>query len=202
MLVGILNLNYGNIYNIQKILDKKNINFILISDSKDFSNISHLIIPGVGSFKQCMKKIISDKILDPLISTIKKKPTLAICLGMQILFEESYENGKTKGLGIFKGAVYKLSEINKSIRCPNFGFYKLKTNSKFKFLKNKKYYFANSYFCKIKKNKFTDILYLDNSMMKIPSLLKYKNIIATQFHPELSREDGIKIYERFLKNKW
>jgi len=202
MLIGILNLNYGNIYNIKKILEKKNVNFKLISNSKDFNNISHLIIPGVGSFNQCMKKIISDEILDPLISTIKKKPTLAICLGMQILFEESYENEKTKGLGIFKGKVYKLNEINKDIRCPNFGFYKLKVNSKFKFLKNKEFYFANSYYCKIKSNKLTDILYLDNNIIKIPSLLKHKNILATQFHPELSREDGITIYERFLKNRW
>ena len=134
--------------------------------------------------------------------TIKNKPVLAICLGMQILFDESNENGKTKGLGVLKGKVLKLDELNKKIKCPNFGFYKLQINTKFNFLKNKKFYFANSYYCKIKQNNLTQVLYLDDELLKIPGFLKHKNILATQFHPELSRTDGIKIYKKFLDNKW
>ena len=202
MLVGILNLNYGNIHNVKKILKILRVDFKSISKPKDFIDISHLIIPGVGSYKQCMKKIISHKIINVLKDTVKKKPVLAICLGMQILFEESSENGKTKGLGILKGKVVKLNELNSNIKCPNFGFYKLQIKKKFNFLKNKKFYFANSYYCKIKKNNSSQVLYLDDSLIKIPGFLKHKNILATQFHPELSRIDGIKIYKRFLDNKW
>ena len=80
-----------------------------------------------------MKKIISHKIINVLKDTVKKKPVLAICLGMQILFEESSENGKTKGLGILKGKVVKLNELNSNIKCPNFGFYKLQIKKKFNF---------------------------------------------------------------------
>ena len=73
MLVGILNLNYGNIHNVKKILKILRVDFKSISKPKDFTDISHLIIPGVGSYKQCMKKIISHKIINVLKDTVKKK---------------------------------------------------------------------------------------------------------------------------------
>jgi len=200
-IVGILNLNYGNINSILRTLKNLHIKFKLVSSKEDLKNVSHLIIPGVGSFKNCMEQLKKNKMIAPIKDFIRKNPVLAICLGMQILFTRSEEFGDQKGLNILSGVVKKIDKLNPNCITPNIGHLKVfgKTNKEiFKKAANKEYYFAHSYACVLKKN--YDHLNFYYSNKEYIGLIHYKNIIATQFHPELSRKNGLDIYKFFLNS--
>ncbi len=197
--VGILNFNYGNIKSVERSLSTFPISFQLVSAKKDLKDITHLIIPGVGSFKHVMSQIKEKSMTKPIKDFILHKPVLAICLGMQILFTKSEEFGNQKGLDIFKGSVKKINVNNPNCLVPNIGHLNVIGKSKNKILNklsNKKYYFAHSYSCFPKKK--YDHLSFDYSKKKYIGLIQHKKILATQFHPELSRKNGLDIYKWFL----
>ena len=200
--IGVLNFNYGNINSVLRSLRILDVNFKLVSSKDQLKDITHLIIPGVGSFKNFMAQLKKKKITAPIKNFIKKKPVLAICLGMQILFTKSEEFGSQKGLGILNGVVKKIDALNPGCITPNIGHLDVFGRPNKKLLKeisNKKYYFAHSYTCVLKKK--YDHLYFDYSNKKYVAAIYYKNILATQFHPELSRKSGLFIYKSFLKFK-
>ena len=197
--VGILNFNYGNIKSIERSLSNISIDFKFISTKEDLKNISHLIIPGVGSFKHFMSQLRKKNMINPIKRFISQKPVLAICLGMQILFTKSEEFGTIKGLNILKGTVKKIDKINPNCIVPNIGYLKVRGKTKNKILEkisNKYYYFAHSYACFLKKK--YNHLFFDFSKKKYIGLIYHKKILATQFHPELSKKNGLNIYKYFL----
>ena len=100
--VAIINYGVGNVLSIKRSLDYLRIKSIITNDKKKIKNCSHLILPGVGAFYSAMK-LLKENRLDQVIKDFANsgKPILGICLGMQLLFEESYEFGKWKGLGFY-----------------------------------------------------------------------------------------------------
>ncbi len=196
MKVGVLNYKIaGNIYSIKKALKEVGANNIVeLECENDFKNIDKLVIPGVGSFKDAMSEI--EPIREILIENIKTKPTLGICLGMQILSKVGFEFGKTDGLGVIEAEV-------KPIECeghiPHMGFNSIeivKNSPLFKNIdKNSQFYFMHSY----EVVNYTDILSLTTYFNhKFVSSIQKDNIFGVQFHPEKSREAGLKIFENFL----
>ena len=104
--VGIINIGISNIKSIYSAIDFLGYNVKLISKEKDFQNISHLILPGVGSFPSAMEELKKSDLLESINSYNKSgKHILGICLGMQILSDLGYENGITNGLGLINGKV-------------------------------------------------------------------------------------------------
>ena len=203
MIVGILNYNAGNIYNIKKTLLALKVQVRIIKSKKDFKACDKLILPGVGSFETAMKFINNNKIKKDIIEFVSKNKTiLAICLGMQILFEKSEECTKVKGLSILKGNIKKI-KLNKNCKCkvPNINYLLVKNEEKklnfFEKIKNDKFYFSHSYIClpKIKKN----LLKTKYCNKKFISGILYKKIIGVQFHPELSGAKGVEFFKNFLK---
>jgi glutamine amidotransferase len=196
--VGIINLEFHNlfsIYHAMKSLDYK-VKIYNFNQKKYDSDI--LILPGVGSFNFAMKKIkmhnIDEKINEFLF---KKKLLFGICLGMQLLFEESNEFVSTKGMGLIQGNVENFSK--KKFKVPHIGWEKIKKNQNISFLSNNDYYyFVHSFFCKPKDKK--SILSLTNyqGFQYCSSILK-NNIFATQFHPEKSGKSGLKILNNIKK---
>ncbi len=196
MKVGVLNYKIaGNIHSIKKALLTVGANIVEINSESDFKNIDKLIIPGVGSFSDAISEI--ELIREVLIENIKSKPTLGICLGMQILSKIGFEFGKTDGLGLINAEV-KAIECDGSI--PHMGFNSIeivKNSPLFNGVdENSKFYFMHSY----EVVNYTDILSLTTySNHKFVSSIEKENIFGVQFHPEKSRKDGLKIFKNFLK---
>lgn len=202
--IGIINYNIGNIGSVKRSLNYLNANYIIVNNEKELKKCDKIILPGVGSFDFSMK-ILKKKRLDVAIKEFFKqgKNILAICLGMQLLLTESEEFEKKRGLNILSGKVENLKKFNLNLPVPHIGWCKIKKNKMLnsnenfeKSLSNKYYYFAHSLICNFNKNyKFTKFSYGNKNFV---SSVRYKNLIGTQFHPELSGLSGLNIYKFFL----
>lgn len=197
--IAIIDYGIGNITSIQNSLNKIDVVNKVIQDPEELNNFTHIILPGVGSFKAAMTAIINKswdcKIKENVI--LKKKPILGICLGMQLLFEKGYENGETDGLGLVKGEVVKINEEN--IKIPHLGWNNLEDSNQNSLLTNLNnfpdFYFAHSY----------HVLPIDEKIIisyviygkKIVAVVAENNIYGTQFHPEKSQDNGMKLLLNF-----
>lgn len=200
-MIGLMNYGIGNIQSVKNALEKINACFVLINRKADFNKADSIILPGVGSFGSAIQMLNQKKILIPLKESIlvDKKPFLGICLGMQILFEESMESQNIEGLGILKGKVNMFRNIK---RIPQIGWNSLQvTNKNSRLLKgianNADVYYINSYFAAPKNNAI--ISAYSRYSEKFPAALEFSNIFATQFHPEKSGNIGLKILENFSR---
>ena len=194
---AIINYGVGNVLSIKRSLDYLGMKSIITNDKKKIKDCSHLILPGVGAFSTAMK-LLKEGGLDQVIKDFANtgKPVLGICLGMQLLFEKSYEFEKWKGLNILPGKVTKINIKNENI--PIVGWFKIKSKNK-NFLEkyNGKYlYLVHSYECRPKRKKDEIGIYRINKN-KILCAVKNKNILGFQFHPEKSSFDGLQILKDF-----
>ena len=204
--VAIINYGVSNLYSVQNILEKNNVNSIITNDNDVILNAKIAILPGVGAFGESMKKINYLKLDQTIMRFIDSgKPFFSICLGMHLLFQESYEFGHNRGLGILEGQVKLLtSNQNNKFRVPHVGWNKVFFNTeKYKktFMKHNKnedfMYFVHSYYVKPEKDeiKLTTTKYED---IEFCSSVNKENITAFQFHPEKSGNSGGKIF-KFIK---
>lgn len=204
-MIGILNYGLGNISAIINIYEKLNIPAVAVADSKDFDNINKFILPGVGSFDQALRLFRSSGMHIELENQIlkKKKLLLGICVGMQILGNNS-EEGKEVGLGWIEGDIKKISPAKKkvSVRVPHMGWNNILIKKKINLLDkidSKSYfYFLHSYHfcCKKKNNVIAETNYLQN----FTSIISSDNIYGIQFHPEKSHDQGEQILKNFALN--
>lgn len=195
--IGILDYGtIGNIYNIKKLLTSIEVEFIIVTQKSDFEKIDKLILPGVGTFDDAMEELNKNNLIDILIQTINSKPTLGICLGMQILASLGFENKETKGLNIIDGEVTKL-ETNGVI--PHLGFNSIlstKKNPLFNGIENDEFYFMHSFILNNTSYTSATSTYLDYEFI---SAIQKNNIFGVQFHPEKSRDAGIRLIKNFVE---
>ncbi len=197
---GIIDLNFNNLLSIYKACIKAGLKTSVISKKQKIFNYDFVIIPGVGSFKSGMEVLKKNKYDEKLFNYLIKPNSFiyGICLGMQLLFENSYEFGQTKGLGLIKGQILELNKKNKKLKT-NTGWSKTKilgyNRLGFKKFNDKYFYFVHSYYAKPKNN--NEILAKTfHGNFPFASAVKKENILGTQFHPEKSGNLGIE----FLKN--
>ena len=195
--VGVIDYGIaGNIHSIKKAIEKAGGKVKLVSKKDDFKTVSKIVIPGVGSFKDAMEELENDGLIEILKEEIKFKPVLGICLGMQILSTLGFEYGKTQGLDVIRAEVKPMIV---DAKVPHVGFNKIdviKTNKLLKDLENEEFYFMHSY----EVVNYTNIVSLtDYSDHKFVSSIQYNNIYGVQFHPEKSREAGIKLFRNFIE---
>jgi|AACY02.9.fsa_nt_gi imidazole glycerol phosphate synthase, glutamine amidotransferase subunit len=197
----IIDYQIGNVSSVINAIKSLGHNVSLSNEKKSFENATHLILPGVGSFEAGMSNINNLKLKDIITEKVKKKniPILGICLGMQLLASEGYENNiLTKGLNLIDGKVELLNSHNEKL--PHIGWnsvkFKKKNQLNFDFDKMNDFYFVHSYFfnCKNQTDIFATTCYGSN----FPSIVQKKNIIGVQFHPEKSLEKGMKLLKNFL----
>jgi len=194
-LSGIVVLDYGsgNLKSVTNILEKLGCEYTLTDKKEDILDADRIILPGQGHFAQFMELLNSKGLTEALISKINSGvPFLGICLGIQVLFEESEEAPGVKGLGIFPGKVVKFTEG----KVPQIGWNKLKTTKNNSVLADEYVYFVNSYHV-VPENKEIISAYSDYLIDFVASL-EYKNIFAFQFHPEKSGEVGYKFFKSWI----
>jgi glutamine amidotransferase len=205
-LIGLIDLGVGNLFSLSNLFTKITKKKIIIIDNAEFltqnkNEISHLVLPGVGSYPAAMKMIESSNWKESIIKfKDTNKPILGICLGMQLFFDQSEENEvMTKGLGLLKGNVVKM-KVKNSYKLPHVGWNDLKIEKKDPILDDLNldidFYFLHSYKC-LPTSDDIIICKTDYSEM-FPSIIRQNNIIGFQFHPEKSSKIGQKLIENFL----
>lgn len=192
--IAIIDYGAGNVKSIKNILEKLGVTPVLTDNPEIILNSDKIIFPGQGHFAQCMNKL-QEKGLDEVIKSAisSGKHFLGICLGLQVLFEESEEAQGVKGLSIFKGKVKKFTKGN----IPQVGWNKIQVVSSNSALTDDYFYFVNSYYVAPEDEKIISSkteYYID-----FCSSVKFKNISAVQFHPEKSAEAGISFFKNWLE---
>jgi glutamine amidotransferase len=206
MNVTIVDYNSGNIssvINSFKEVAKEKIKIEVSSDLDKIKSSDKIVLPGQGSFKSCVDALNSiDGLFDTLneFTIINKKLLLGICVGFQMFADVGYEETETQGLGWISGEVSKIDNQNGKFKLPHIGWNELnivKTSQIFKDIKNKSHmYFVHSYEF-IPKDKNVISATTDYSSSIVCSVEK-ENIFGTQFHPEKSDKEGLKIIDNFL----
>jgi glutamine amidotransferase len=206
MNVTIVDYNSGNIssvINSFKEVAKEKIKIEVSSELDKIKSSDKIVLPGQGSFKSCVDALNSiDGLFDTLneFTTINKKPLLGICVGFQMFADVGYEETETQGLGWISGKVSKIDNQNGKFKLPHIGWNELnivKASQIFKDIKNKSHmYFVHSYEF-IPKDKNVISATTDYSSSIVCSVEK-ENIFGTQFHPEKSEKEGLKIIDNFL----
>lgn len=196
--VCIIDYGIGNVKAFKNIYEKSNINVEIGKEKSQLENATHLILPGVGAFDWAMSQLNKSglrEILDRLVLE-RKIPILGVCVGMQMMASQS-EEGILPGLNWIKGKVLK---FNKNIILPHMGWNDIKVSTKselFNNIENFEFYFLHSYYYQIEDNK--NILATSEYGQVFNSVIYKENIFGTQFHPEKSHENGIKILKNFLE---
>ncbi|MCS7202096.1 MAG: imidazole glycerol phosphate synthase subunit HisH [Dictyoglomus sp.] len=195
-MIVIIDYGGGNLFSILKALDFLKVKATVSSNPRDWEKGRALIFPGQGSFSQAINSLREGNKINILKQLIKVKPYLGICLGMQILFEESEEAIGKKGLNLFSGKVLKL----KSKKLPHLGWNQVKIRKDsilFKGIKdNSFFYFVHSYYVDvIEKDIVVGETFYDE---KFPSVIEKDSIFGVQFHPEKSSFWGLKLLKNFL----
>ncbi len=203
-MIGILDLQICNLTSVSSAIYNLGFdyNIIKIDEEKKLNQVSHLIIPGVGSFSNISNEYFKNDNFASELNNYKKegKPLLGICLGMQFLATEGFENFKSKGLN-FIDATVKLMESDdtKNYNLPHVGWNEiniLKKHKIFEGIKDKSnFYFVHSYQTILKDSKY--LFAETNYLNKFPSIIIKENVIGFQFHPEKSSKNGLKILENF-----
>jgi len=200
--ICILDFGSGNIQSLKVSINFLGINCKVSNLKKDIENSSHIILPGVGSYKTVLNKLkdkVDLKFLEDQILS-KGKYLLGICVGMQILSTMGTEHGTSNGLNWIPGKVYKIKK--KNLILPHVGWNEVNFSKDNKLMVNKKdntFYFTHSYIFKTKNKKSVlgKTFYGEN----FDSIIGRDNIYGVQFHPEKSQKNGLKLLQNFFNLK-
>jgi len=203
-MITIIDYQMGNLGSIVNTYRRLRIEIKIASNPEDLLNARRLILPGVGSFDEGMKKLKSlgyVEILNKIVGE-HKVPILGICLGMQLFFNAS-EEGSEKGLGWIEGSVvhFNRKDLSNREKVPHMGWNTLKIKIKHPLLdeirQNDRFYFAHSYHALplMTENIIAETLY----GYSFPSIVAHNNIIGVQFHPERSHQAGKNLLKQFIE---
>lgn len=210
--VVIVDYKMGNLFSVKQACEFVGLEAIISSKKDDILNADAVILPGVGAFGNAIATLNKLDLVNSIIDAIKSgKPFMGICLGMQLLFSESEEFGKHKGLGVIPGAVIKFPPKNikgEKNKVPQVGWNRINKplfsssldrwlNSPLADIKDGEFmYFVHSYYCKPENN---DIVFsvTEYCGLQYSSSILWRNIFACQFHPEKSAQQGLRLYKNW-----
>jgi imidazole glycerol-phosphate synthase subunit HisH len=199
--IAIIDYQMGNLRSVQKGFEKVGHEAIITSDPKELAAAERVVLPGVGAFGDAMAELRRRDLVQPIKDVIAAgKPFLGICLGLQLLFEVGYEGGEFEGLGVLKGKVVRF-DLKPPLKVPhmgwNRGMFKAPSPLLNGLVDGTFFYFVHSYYG------VPD----DPSVVAIETDYGYPfcaavrrdNLFATQFHPEKSQADGLRILKNFAE---
>ena len=198
-MIAIIDYGAGNLFSVKNALDFLQKESTITEDVQEIRKADAMILPGVGAFPDAMR-MLKEKGLDKVIcEEAQRKPLLGICLGMQMLFETSYEFKETKGLGLLEGSVVPTD--GGGLKIPHMGWNSLHLQNDgrlFKGIPEETYvYFVHSYYLQAKEPEIVKAT--AQYGVTIHASVEKDNIFACQFHPEKSSKYGLKILENFAK---
>lgn len=197
-MIAVIDYGVGNLFSLCRSLEKVGADSIVTSDFEQIKRADKLILPGVGAFGDAAK-LLRQNGLDKLIvdECAAGKPLLGICLGMQLLFDKSYEYGEHSGLGLISGEVLPLADYVSGLKIPHMGWNSLEfvdDNPLSKSLNQGAFvYFVHSYFAKCNEGLSATADY----GIKVTAAVRKSNVYGVQFHPEKSGETGLGILKNF-----
>ena len=201
-MIAIVDYGVGNLFSLVSSFEKIGADIIVTADPNVISSADGIILPGVGAFEDAAKKLRDTGLDSVIISEVQKgKKLMGICLGMQMLFEKSYEYGEHEGLGLLKGNIVAMKDsIPDELKIPHIGWNALhfvKDSDLFKYIKRDDcVYFVHSFYA-------TDC---DDSVIataeygkELTAAVQKDNVMGCQFHPEKSGEVGLNILRAFCE---
>lgn len=202
-MTAIINYGIGNLFSLTGSLKHLGIDAVVTSNPDEIRNAERIILPGVGAFADAKQKLVDTGLIPVLNEEVANgKPLLGICLGMQMLFEKSYEYGEHDGLGYIKGDVCPLTDdIPESMKVPHIGWNKLiikdKSNPLLKYTSEGDYvYYVHSFYGK---NCDESLVAYSEYFVDVPGVVCNKNVFGTQFHPEKSGQVGLNMLKAFCE---
>ena len=201
-MIAIIDYGVGNLFSLTSSFKYVGLDACVTSDISEIEKADRIILPGVGAFGDAIKKLRATGLDKVIIEQANKgKPLMGICLGMQLLFEKSYEYGEHEGLGLLKGSVVPMQNyIDKSLKIPQIGWNALifkKENPLFKYINDGDFvYFVHSYFANDCEQ---SLLATTEYGKELTAAVAYKNVMGCQFHPEKSGEVGLKMLKAFCE---
>ena len=196
--IAVIDYGMGNLHSVSKALEEVSTNeeILVTSEPELIKKADKIVLPGVGAIKDCLEAF-SDELRRTTLELISNKPTLAICVGMQMLLESSEENEGVTCLKILDGKIVKIPTLI-DIKVPHMGWNKVNFISDhflWKKIPNRSFfYFVHSYCCLSS----SDAISETNHGTNFISTLSKENIFAVQFHPEKSQNLGLQLYKNFL----
>ncbi|MEM6884969.1 MAG: imidazole glycerol phosphate synthase subunit HisH [Verrucomicrobiota bacterium] len=201
--VGIIEYGAGNLSSVMRAVSLAGAEAELISCPEEVLKVDRLILPGVGAFSYCMHHLVSrgvDTAIQELVAT--GCPVMGVCLGMQLLTDRSSEFGETQGLGLIPGSVVPIKP-EPEMKIPHIGWASPTLAEKHqntpvlsRLSQPAEYYFAHSFFCDVDPE--YQAATFDYHQKTMTAAIARDNVIGVQFHPELSGQLGVKIYQEFI----
>jgi len=203
-MIGIIDYGMGNLFSVSKALERLNVPYFISENKEELLSADALLLPGVGAFRDAIQRLNETGLSDMIRAYVTSgKPLLGICLGMQLLFEESEEGGLTTGLGILPGKVVRFTGHTKgglSYKVPHMGWNKLTYLHPSPILKDigEDYvYFVHSYHVDTDDQ---DVVIAEAEYdVKVPAVVGRENVYGMQFHPEKSSKLGMELLRNFTE---
>lgn len=198
-MIVVVDYEMGNLRSVQKGFEKVGKPAVVSQDPDEVAKASALVLPGVGAFPECMRNLAKFKLVESILDFIRSgRPFLGICLGLQLLFDESEEFGVHEGLKVIPGRV-KGFDRNMGLKVPHMGWNQVRFTGEYPIFKGipqeTYFYFVHSFY--VEPDNPADTAAVTEYGIPFTCAVARDNVFAVQFHPEKSQENGLKILSNF-----
>ena len=199
--IAVVEYGVGNLRSVERGLQAAGATVEITADKQKLADADGVVLPGVGAFRPARERLAQDGLDDLLVELADAgKPILGVCLGYQLLFERSYEDGDTPGLGLLPGPIRRLPQSSDR-KVPHMGWNRvrqLRADILFNDLPDRSYfYFVHSYYPELKVG--SEIIGVADYGRTLGVVARSGSVAGTQFHPEKSGELGLKLYANFVE---
>ena len=202
-MTAVLDYGVGNLFSLQSSLRVLGLETEVTGQAEKLRAADRIILPGVGAFGDARAKLDETGLVPVLLEEAERKPLLGICLGMQLLFDRSFEYGEHPGLGLIPGDVAELREdlVDKTLKIPHMGWNRLETAKEdplFRYFQNGEYvYYDHSFYARNCRESTLGVSQYGN--LAVTGVVRRGNVWGTQFHPEKSGDAGLRLLRAFAE---
>ena len=198
-MITIVDYGMGSLRSVQNACEHVGINARVSSDRAEIAAAEKMILPGVGAFRDAIAELKKQDLVEPILAHIEAdRPFLGICLGLQMLLDVSYEDGRYEGLGVVPGEVVRFPDFD-DLKVPHMGWNRLRVSGEQPLLagipNDAYFYFVHSYY--VAPSDASVVAATSDYGIDFVSMVARGNMFATQFHPEKSQKFGLKLLENF-----
>ena len=202
-MTAVLDYGVGNLFSLQSSLRVLGLETEVTGQAEKLRAADRIILPGVGAFGDARAKLDETGLVPVLLEEAERKPLLGICLGMQLLFDRSFEYGEHPGLGLIPRDVAELREdlVDKTLKIPHMGWNRLETGKEdplFRYFQNGEYvYYVHSFYARNCRESTLGVSQYGN--LAVTGVVRRGNVWGTQFHPEKSGDAGLRLLRAFAE---